>query len=204
MHGHLVAVEVGVERLARQRVQLNSLAFHQHRLEGLNAQAVQRRCAVQQHRAGLDHVLKHFPHFGLLALDHALGTLDVGRIVQLDQLLDHKWLKQFQSHRLGQTALVQLECRANHDHRAARIVYALTQQVAPEAALLAFQHVTKRFEFAAATAAECLTALRVVDQRVDRLLQHALLVAHNHVRRAQFEQTLETVISVNDAAIQVI
>src|SRR5437764_14119049 len=29
---HLVTVEVGVERLTHQRVQLNSLALHQHRL----------------------------------------------------------------------------------------------------------------------------------------------------------------------------
>ena len=52
VHGHLVAVEVGVERGADQRVNLDGLAFHQHRLEGLNAQAVQRWSAVQQHRDG--------------------------------------------------------------------------------------------------------------------------------------------------------
>jgi hypothetical protein len=40
--GHLVAVEVGVERRADQRVQLDRLAFDQDRLEGLDAQAVQR------------------------------------------------------------------------------------------------------------------------------------------------------------------
>ena len=50
---HLVAVEIRVERGANQRVNLDRLAFHQHRLEGLNAEAVQRGSAVQQDRDGL-------------------------------------------------------------------------------------------------------------------------------------------------------
>jgi hypothetical protein len=51
VHGHLVAVEVGVEGRAGERVQLDGAALDQHDLEGLNAQAVQRRRAVEQHRA---------------------------------------------------------------------------------------------------------------------------------------------------------
>src|SRR6476469_5347577 len=50
VHGHLVAVEVRVERGADQRVDLDGLALDQLRLEGLDAQAVQRRRAVEQHR----------------------------------------------------------------------------------------------------------------------------------------------------------
>ena len=46
MHGHLVAVEIGVEALAHQGMQLDGIAFDQHRLEGLNAHAVQGRGAV--------------------------------------------------------------------------------------------------------------------------------------------------------------
>ena len=49
VHGHLVAVEVGVEGGAHERMQLDGLALDEHRLEGLDAQAVQGRCAVQQH-----------------------------------------------------------------------------------------------------------------------------------------------------------
>ena len=50
MHSHLVAVEVRVEGRADQRVNLDGLAFHQHRLERLNTQAVERRSAVQKNR----------------------------------------------------------------------------------------------------------------------------------------------------------
>ena len=42
VHGHLVAVEVCVEGGAHERVQLDGLALDEHRLEGLDAQTVQR------------------------------------------------------------------------------------------------------------------------------------------------------------------
>ena len=41
VHGHLVAVEVRVERVADQRVDLDRLALDQHRLERLDAEAVE-------------------------------------------------------------------------------------------------------------------------------------------------------------------
>ena len=47
---HLVAVEVGVEGRADERVDLDRLALDQHRLEGLDAEPVERRRAVQQDR----------------------------------------------------------------------------------------------------------------------------------------------------------
>jgi uncharacterized coiled-coil protein SlyX len=66
MDGHLVAVEVRVEGRADQRVKLDRLALDQHRLEGLDAEAVQRRRAVQQNRVLLDHLLEDVPDLGLL------------------------------------------------------------------------------------------------------------------------------------------
>ena len=66
VHRHLVAVEVGVERRADQRMQLDRLAFDQHRLERLDAEAVQRRRAVQHHRVLADHFLEDVPHDRLL------------------------------------------------------------------------------------------------------------------------------------------
>ena len=56
VHGHLIAVEVGVERRAHQRMNLDGLALDQHRLERLDPEAVQRRGAVQQDRVLLDHL----------------------------------------------------------------------------------------------------------------------------------------------------
>ena len=74
--GHLVAVEVGVERRTDERMELDGLAFDQHRLESLDAEAVQGRCAVQEHRMLADHLLEDVPHLRAFALDEALGRLD--------------------------------------------------------------------------------------------------------------------------------
>ena len=62
--GHLVAVEVGVEPLADQRVNADGVAFDQHRLERLDAHAVQRRGAIQQHRVASWSLLRGCPRPG--------------------------------------------------------------------------------------------------------------------------------------------
>ncbi len=61
---HLVAVEVGVERRADQRVQLDRLALDEDRLERLDAEAVERRGAVQEHRVLADDLLEDVPDLG--------------------------------------------------------------------------------------------------------------------------------------------
>ena len=47
VHGHLVAVEVGVVRRAHERMELDRLALDEDRFERLDAEAVKRRGAVQ-------------------------------------------------------------------------------------------------------------------------------------------------------------
>jgi uncharacterized coiled-coil protein SlyX len=62
--GHLVAVEVGVVRRADQRMEVDGLPFHEDRLEGLNAQAVERRRAIEQHRVLANHFVQDVPDPG--------------------------------------------------------------------------------------------------------------------------------------------
>ncbi len=73
MDGHLVAVEVGVEGAADERVDLDRGPLHQHRHERLDAEAVQRGRTVEEHGMLLDHLVEHVPHLGADALHHALG-----------------------------------------------------------------------------------------------------------------------------------
>src|SRR4026207_438108 len=68
--------EAGVEGGAHQRMELDRLALDQHRLEGLDAQAVQRRRAVEHHRVLADHLFQDVPDLGHFLLDQALGGLD--------------------------------------------------------------------------------------------------------------------------------
>ena len=116
VNGHLVAVEVGVKGGTGQRVQLDGFALNQHGLKGLNAQTVQRRRAVEQHRMLADHLFEDIPHLGLDALDHALGGFDVVGVAAGDELFHHEGLEQLDGHFLGQAALIQLQFRADDDN----------------------------------------------------------------------------------------
>src|ERR1700748_2111462 len=124
----------------------DALALAQLRLERLDTQPVQGRRAVQQHRVLGDDLFQHVPHDRPRALHHPLGGLDVLRVVEVDQTLHDERLEQLERHLLGQAALVQLELRADHDDRTARVVDALAQQVLPEPALLALEHVGQALE----------------------------------------------------------
>ncbi len=204
VNGHLVTVEVGVEGRADERVQLDSLAFDQDRFEGLDAQAVQRRCAVQENRMLADNLVEDIPNFRLFLLNQLLGLLD-GRGVTLgvEAGVDER-LEQFERHLLRQAALVQLQFRAGHDDRTAGIVDALAEQVLTEAALLALEHVGQRLQRTLVGAGDDAATAAVVEQRVHRFLQHALFVADDDARSAQFDQALQTVVTVDDATIEIV
>ncbi len=99
---------------------------------------------------------------------------------------------------------MQFQLRADDDDRAARIVDALSEQVLTEATALALDHVGERLQRTLVGARHRLAATAVVEQRIDRFLQHALLVAHDDLRRFQFKQTLQPVVAVDHAAIQIV
>ncbi len=201
---HLVAVEVGVERRADERVDADRLALDEHRLERLDAEPVERRRAVQQHRMLADDLLEHVPHLGTLLLDHLLRLLDGRDQAALLELVVDERLEQLERHLLRQPALVQLQLGADDDDRTARVVDALAEQVLAEPPLLALERVGQRLERTIVRAAQHAAAAAVVEQRVDRFLQHPLLVADDDVRRLQLDQLLQPVVPVDDAAVEIV
>jgi hypothetical protein len=80
--------------------------------------------------------------------------------------------------------------RADHDHRTPGVVDALPEQVLAEAALLALEHIAQRLEGAVARTADRPAAPSVVEQCIDRFLQHALLVADDDLGCIQVQQRL--------------
>ncbi len=204
MNRHLVAVEIGVERGASQRVQLNGLAFHQHGFESLNAETMQRRSAIQKDGMILDDFFEDVPHHRILLLHQFLGLLDGGAMAALFQAMIDERLEQLERHFLRQPALIQAQLGTNHDDGAAGIIDALSEQVLAEAALLAFESIGERFERAIVGAAQHASTAAVVEQRVHGFLEHALFVAHDHVGSMQLDQLLEAVVAVDYAAIQVV
>src|SRR3546814_628950 len=113
-------------------------------------------------------------------------------------------LEQLERHFLRQAALVQLQFGTRHDHRPAGIVDAFAEQVLTEATLLALQHVGERLQRTLVGAGDDATAAAVVKQRVHRLLQHTLFIADDDVRRTQFHQSLQAIVTVDDAAIKIV
>ena len=204
VNSHLVAVEVGVKRGTHQRVQFDRAAFHQHRLERLDAQTVQRRRTVQHDRMVFDNDFQRIPHLGADTLHHFAGGFDVAGGTGFHQTLHHKRFEQLQRHLFGQTALVHLQLGTDNDNRTTGVVNALTQQVLTETTLFTFQHIRQRFQRAVVGTGDRTTAAAVVDQRVHRFLQHTLFVADDDVRRAQLQQAFQTIVAVDDPAIQIV
>ena len=139
--GHLVAVEVGVECGAAQGVQLERAALDEHGLERLNAQTVERRCAVEHDRVVFDDDFECVPDLGALLVDHFLGGLDVVGNAVLHQLFHNERTEELNRHFLRHAALIELQVRANDDNASAGVVHTLAEQVLTEAALLALEHI---------------------------------------------------------------
>ena len=204
VHGHLVTVEVGVEGRTGQRVELHGLALDQLGLEGLNTQTVQRRGTVHQHGVTLDDVFENAPDDGILAVDDLLGRLHRLDDAALDELADDERLVQFGGHVLRDTHLVHLQLGADDDDRTGRVVDTLTEQVLTETSLLSFERVGERFERAVRFVLHGVRLARVVEQRVDGLLQHALLVAEDDLRGLDLDEPFQTVVADDDAAVEVV
>ena len=116
MHGHLVAVEVGVEGGADQGVKLDRLTLDQLRFERLDTKTVQRRRAVEHNRVFADHLFEDIPHLRLFAFHHPLGLLDgAGQPFGVEARID-KRLEELKRHLLGKTALMKLQIRADDDN----------------------------------------------------------------------------------------
>src|ERR671920_921451 len=125
---------------------LDGLALDEHRLERLDAEAVERRGAVQQNGMLADDLFEDVPDHRLLPVDHLTRLLDGGGVALLFELVVDERLEQLKRHLLRQAALVELEFRPDDDDGAARVVNALAQKVLAEAALLALEGVGQRLE----------------------------------------------------------
>ena len=143
MNRHLVAIKVGVERRADQRMQLDGPTINQLWFECLDTQTVQGRCPVQHDWMTVNHLLEHLHDLIISALNQLFGRLDVVDDVLTDQTMNHERLKQLDCHLLGKTALVHLQLRSNHNHGTSGVIDALAEEVLTETPLLAFDDVAQ-------------------------------------------------------------
>ena len=164
MHGHLVTIEVSVKGRANERVYFNGVSLNQDGFERLDTQPVQRRSTVEHHRTGLDHFLQYFPHLRFFSFNEAPSSLHVDSVVVFDELLHDKGTKQLQRHAFRQSALMQLELRANDDNRAARVVHPFAKEVPSKPTLFTLQHVRKGLQLTAPSERNRLASPAVVNE----------------------------------------
>src|ERR1035437_531609 len=126
---------------------LDGAAVDQHRLESLDAETVQRRCAVEQYRPLFDNLFQDIVDFRSGPFDQSAGAFNIMCQVFLYQVTHHKGFKKIQGHAPRQTALMQFQFGADYDDRTSAVVDALSQQVLAETTLLASQHIRKGFQF---------------------------------------------------------
>ena len=100
--------------------------------------------------------------------------------------------------------MIEFEFRAYDDNRTTGVVDALTEQVLTETTLFTAEHTRERFEISVAGAGNGFASAAVVDESVNGFLKHTLFVAHDDVGRAEFFEFFETVIAVDDSAIQIV
>ncbi len=115
-----------------------------------------------------------------------------------------KGLKQLERHLLRQPALVQLQLGTDDDDRPTGVVDALAEQVLSEPALLALERVGQRLEGPVIGSAQHAAAPPVVEQCVNCLLQHPLLVTDDDVGRLELHELLEPVVPVDDAPVEIV
>src|SRR5262245_28445058 len=163
MHSHLITVKVSVEGSTYERVYLDRFTFNQHRLEGLDAQTVKRRRAVQKHRMLANHFFEDVPNNRLLPLHHFLSLLDRCCVLLLLEQVVDKRLEQLQRHFLRQATLMQLKLGADHDHRTAGVIHTLAQKILSEPALFSFKRIRKRFERPVISASQHAAATSIVE-----------------------------------------
>ena len=129
--------------VADERVDLDRLALDQQRLERLDAEAVQRRRAVQQHRVLADDLFEHVPDLGRSSVDHPLGALMFCAGLRSTSRFMTNGLNSSSAITFGRPHWWSFRYGPDDDDRAARVVDALAEQVLAETALLALEHVAR-------------------------------------------------------------
>ena len=203
--GHLVAVEIGVIGGAHERVEPDGAALDAHRLEGLDAEPVQRRRAVQQYRLFEHRFLERVPDHRVVApgaFHHAFGGMGACGDVAIDEPADKERLEELQAHGGRQAALVELEIRVTHDDRTRRVIHAFAQQVLAETPTLPRNHIRQALERPVARPHHRSSTAGVVEQRVAGVLQQALLVVEDDLRRFERDELLDALIPADDALVE--
>ena len=204
MNGHLVTVEVGIERRADHRVKLDGFAFDENGFERLDRKSVQSRGSVEHDRLALGDFVEDIPDRILLPFNELLGATHGMGVAPLLEAANDERLEQHESHLLGKAALPELELGSADDDGTSGVVDAFAEEVLAETTRLALEHITQGLEGASTSTRDSAAMAAIVEHSIDGLLEHALFVSDNNIRRLELLQVAEAVVAVDDAAIEVV
>ena len=202
--GHLVAVEVGIVARADERMQLDGAAFPKNRLKGLNAETMERRRTVQKHGMVFNDISQDVPDFRREFIDFFARDFEIIRQAAVDEFVHDERLEKLDGHFFRQPALVHFEFRTDDDNGTAGIVDTFPQKVLTETSLLTLEHIGKGFQGTVSGARHGTSATTVVNQRIDGFLEHTLFIPDDDFRRAELQKTFQTIVSIDDATIEII
>ena len=77
-------------------------------------------------------------------------------------------------------------------------------KILTETTVFTFEHIRQRFERTLVGTMNCLATAAVVEERIDSFLKHAFFVADDDFGCIQLDESFETVVAVDDAAIQIV
>ena len=206
MDSHLVSVEVGVESRADKRMETNGLALDEDGTESLDAQSVKRRRSVEKDGMVLGDLFDGIIDLRIHSGDKLVG-LPLGSDARIgigDQSVGNERTEELDGHFTRQTALFHIEFRTDGNDGTAGIVDSLSEKVLTEASLLSFEGGGQRLQNSSAIGRRRLVSSVIVDERIDSLLKHTLLVDHDDVRGMLFHLFLETIVLDDNLTIEVV
>ncbi|MCS1408204.1 MAG: hypothetical protein M2R45_01377 [Verrucomicrobia subdivision 3 bacterium] len=118
----------------------------------------------------VSHFFQDVPDLGRLPLNEFFSRSHGVHITAILQAPNNKWLKENQRHLLGETALIELQLRTDHDHGTPRVVHTFPKQVLTKTSALALKHIAQRFQRTVAGASYGATMTTIVKQRVNGFL----------------------------------
>src|SRR5258708_24483830 len=118
----------------------------------------------------VNHILENVAHYLFLLLDYFLGLLDGGAVPLGFELVIDEGLEKLERHCLRETALIELELRADDDDGTAGVVHALAEEILAETALLALERISQGLERAVVCAPENAAAAALGVEAVRTLL----------------------------------
>src|SRR5690606_18979418 len=152
----------------------------------------------------LQNIFKDIPNNGFFLVNEFPRRLNRFYDTSFNEFTNDEWLEKFSGHVLRKTTFMQSQFRTNHDYRTTGVVNTLTEEDLTEAALLTLEYIGERSQCPSTFSLHGVRLPRVVEEAVDRFLEHTLLIAQDHLRSLDFEKALETIVTNDHTTIEVV